>query len=419
MFSSTFTIADLNRPSPRNQRSLHGSQSHANLHFGTSNNQSTFADSVSSVGSGMGGGMGNSAMQSSMGSSGQPGFGASHHAQQPQQYMAGYLLAASQGQPPPAPSREFTLPPLDNDKSLKRGPSMYGRGFGEESLLSAPRPSPKGRSPRTPASVDDENAPPTLSISESQYSLQDPQQPRLNTRHSVGGFHPLSKSTTFTPASSMSTTYESTPQRQQGQGMDIIREQNPNGYGVTIFGFTPGDRQLAIDAFMTEGAIVPEDQEQGQPMEENDWKNWVEIVYPNQWDAARAVRKSGNVALHGGRVFVGAKWTDPANEAQFGVVPTPSMNSAMDLGSSRSRSSTIATGVAQQSPQLNSPLLGTRAVRLKSSANAFRSSTIATTTPSFVQSEAPVDEWGLAEQAKRMDATVTGRAPAPLQQDNS
>lgn len=89
MYANSYSVADLNRAPnmQRGQRSLHGSQSHANFHFGggastTGNlNAGGFNDSITAAG-GLGGSVG--------------GFGAG--SQQQQQYMPGYLLSASQGQ---------------------------------------------------------------------------------------------------------------------------------------------------------------------------------------------------------------------------------------------------------------------------------------------------------------------------------
>jgi hypothetical protein len=128
---SSYSVADIGRAPnvQRGQRSLHGSQSHSNLLFGSSTNPN-FSESMGS----------GPVMQSPN--------------QQQQQYMAGYLLAASQGQvreayipelaltnhqAPPTQAREFTLTPLESERTLKRGGLGYSKTFGEESLLSAPR----------------------------------------------------------------------------------------------------------------------------------------------------------------------------------------------------------------------------------------------------------------------------------------
>lgn len=112
---------------------------------------------------------------------------------------------------------------------------------------------------------------------------------------------------TFTPSSSMSTTYESqTPSR--SNGMDEDTPVLPaRGFSVTIFGFWPEQRQQAIAAFMTEQARVVEDE--SVPEEVRKRKNFVEIEYMNQWEAVRAVRKSGNMLLDGGNIRLGAMWT--------------------------------------------------------------------------------------------------------------
>ncbi|KAG8923680.1 hypothetical protein FRC03_010580 [Tulasnella sp. 419] len=149
---SSFSVADLGRAQTlRNPaaggRSLHGSQSHSNLQFSSSN----FGE----------------------------GFGVSSH-QQTQQYLPGYLLSATQGKAPPGSPNNFNLPPLEGDNGTKRGAASVAE-FGRESLLTAPRPSPKGRSPK-PGPTLDENAPPTASIMDVQFNAPEPQPPKLNTR---------------------------------------------------------------------------------------------------------------------------------------------------------------------------------------------------------------------------------------------
>ena len=57
---------------------------------------------------------------------------------------------------------------------------------------------------------------------------------------------------------------------------------------------------------MIEDSSVEE--EEGITVEKQMARNWVTIVYQNQWDAARAVRKSGTVQLLDGNVLIGAKW---------------------------------------------------------------------------------------------------------------
>ncbi|KAG8922770.1 hypothetical protein FRC01_013621 [Tulasnella sp. 417] len=388
MYKESFSAADL-KPAPntaglqRGQRSLHGSQSHSNLTF--SGAQSTFGTANAST------------------STPGAGFNESTSGGQPT-YMPGYLLAASQGQPPPAQVRDFSIQPLETEKSLKRGPSAYGRGFGEESLLSVGRPSPKGRSPRTPMSVnDDENAPPTLSMAESQYAVGEKPTPRLNYRHSVGGFHPLRQSTTpFTPNSSMSTTYESnTPFRPTAD--DAVTA--PQGsYSVTIFGFTTlGERRSAVEQFLTESAkVIDDDSASGGMDVDGDrlTRNWVEIVYSNQWDAVRAVRRSGHVTLRGGEIWIGARWTDPSQE------PSPAAFAAYE---SRQQPQTQQMS---QPPLTPAPLGGsTRAVRLKPSASAFRSNATITST-SAPRAQQPVDEWGLADKAKQVEGGAAAQQPA-------
>ncbi|KAG9011878.1 hypothetical protein FRB94_007314 [Tulasnella sp. JGI-2019a] len=198
LYTNSFTVADLKAaPSASSiqrtntQRSLHGSQSHANFHFGggdsvfgNSNGNMNATMSMSGVGGG-GGTFNNFNMNDSGSASVGPGGGGGG-GQQPQQYMPGYLLSASQGQPPPSQSHSFSLQPLETERTMKRTTSGFGRGFGEDSLLTAARPSPKGRSPRA-GSTDDENAPPTVSISESQYFLSDVAPQRSTPRQNNGG----------------------------------------------------------------------------------------------------------------------------------------------------------------------------------------------------------------------------------------
>lgn len=102
MYNTSFTISDIGKPPqvPRTvgQRSLHGSQSHANLHYGGMGDSQMGLSGSQSFGlggtSGGGGGLGISSSQGP----GQGGLGVSGSPGQAQQYMPGYLLAASQGQ---------------------------------------------------------------------------------------------------------------------------------------------------------------------------------------------------------------------------------------------------------------------------------------------------------------------------------
>lgn len=125
-------------------------------------------------------------------------------------------------------------------------------------------------------------------------------------------FHPLRQSTTpFTPNSSMSTAYESnTPFRPT---IDDSATAPQGNYSVTIFGFTTlAERKSAIEQFLSESAKVVEDDSASGGMDVDGdrlTKNWVEIVYSNQWDAVRAVRRSGHVVLRGGDIWIGARWT--------------------------------------------------------------------------------------------------------------
>ncbi|KAG8873695.1 hypothetical protein FRB97_006531 [Tulasnella sp. 331] len=300
LYTNSFTVADL-KTAPNassiqrsnTQRSLHGSQSHANFHFGggeSGYNNNNVNMNVSVGGSGTFNTYGmNDGGGASVGPGGGGGFGAGGgggSGQQPQQYMPGYLLSASQGQPAPSQSHSFSLQPLETERTIKRSASAFGRGFGEDSLLTAARPSPKGRSPRAGA-TDDENAPPTISISESQYILSDSAAQRSMPRSTSGGFHPLSISrSTFTPSSSMSTTYESSTPVRLSNAMD---EDPPSyhGYSITVFGFRPDQRQQAINAFITEQARVKEDEQESE--EAKKARNWVEIEYVNQWEASSTV----------------------------------------------------------------------------------------------------------------------------------
>lgn len=252
---------------------------------------------------------------------------------------------------------------------------------------------------------DDENAPPTLSMAESQYAVGEKTAPRLNYRHSVGGFHPLRQSTTpFTPNSSMSTAYESnTPFRPT---IDDSATPPQGNYSVTIFGFTTlAERKSAIEQFLSESAKVVEDDSASGGMDVDGdrlTKNWVEIVYSNQWDAVRAVRRSGHVMLRGGDIYIGARWTDPSQE------PSPAAFAAYE-----SRQQPQAQQMSQP-PLTPAPLLGgnsTRAVRLKPSASAFRSNaTIAST--SAPRAQQPVDEWGLADKAKQVEGGTAAQQQA-------
>jgi len=184
-------------------------------------------------------------------------------------------------------------------------------------------------------------------------------------------------------------------------------------YSITIFGFRPDQRQAAINAFMTEQAQVKDDEHESD--ESKRARNWVEIEYVNQWEAARAVRKNGMMSLEAGNVRLGAMWTDPSQAPMegyndgMGNLNSPGIGM---LGQGNGRQSS-ASGFTSPSPNSNSTLTGvgtTRSVRVKSSASAFRSATIATSNP-VQQQQTQADEWGVGAEAKRLEGQ--SQAPAP------
>ncbi|KAG9011877.1 hypothetical protein FRB94_007313 [Tulasnella sp. JGI-2019a] len=236
----------------------------------------------------------------------------------------------------------------------------------------------------------------------------------------INSFHPLSVSrSAFTPSSSMSTTYESPTPIRPSNAMD--EDPPAYGYSVTIFGFRPDQRQHAINAFMTEQARVKEDEQESE--EAKSHRNWVEIEYVNQWEAMRAVRKSGIMSLEGGNVKLGAVWTDPSQAPMEGYANNGSMNPpGIDMQGQSQSHGRQGSGTGLSSPLLpnsNPGLSGggaTRSVRVRPSASAFRSATVATSNP-IQQQQTVIDEFGIAAEAKRLEAQGQNQQSQPQVQD--
>jgi len=212
----------------------------------------------------------------------QPAFGQS-------QYEPGYLLSATMSSGGPS----YPAPPLIPDPvSGKRPASMHAK-FGTEPFAQTFRQSsvpPRGQS----IIPDDENAPPSNSLLEGLNASET----KKAYRHSVaGGFHshtptspaPQSSNTISTPASATASTASAS---------------------VIVFGFPPYLYHDIVHHFTSIGDTVSVD----PPPSLDAGRNWITIVYKNPWEAARALRRNGEILTIGKEeCMIGVKWADSNN----------------------------------------------------------------------------------------------------------
>jgi len=179
-----------------------------------------------------------------------------------------------QGMPLPEGNQRFEDPPL---LQTKHAISAYGRStpstFGAESDGHMREPM-------------DEDAPPTESVFDS-----------------IGGLPRTVKSLGLSRTSPSPLARSNSNQAQtKNDWFDLI-----------VFGYPPDKYESATKLFQSLG-------ETSEPEPGPSGANFFKIGFKSQWDAARAVRKNGE--LVGGTWMVGGKWADP-NQAELSQYVTP------------------------------------------------------------------------------------------------
>ncbi|KAF8306918.1 hypothetical protein DL93DRAFT_2088402 [Clavulina sp. PMI_390] len=289
------------------------------------------------------------------------------------QYEPGFLMSSTTSSGGPS----YPAPPLIPDPiSGKRPVSMHAK-FGTEPFAETFRaPSvPRGQS----IVQDDESAPPSNSILD---GLNTPETKR-NFRHSVagGGFY----SSTSSPAPGPSSQSTSTP---------------PSSTAVIIFGFPPQLYADIVQHFSSIGETVAVDP--APALEAG--RNWITIAYRNSWEAARAVRRSGEIlAIGRDEIMIGVKWAD--SSASYNA-DADGMASPMHTGGFNPSSSLSGPGPETPSRLASSSSTIGRPISIVSSHSAFKSSH-----PAASSATARTNDWGLA--LKREAAPTPAGAPPP------
>ncbi|KAG8787746.1 hypothetical protein FRC15_008120 [Serendipita sp. 397] len=182
-------------------------------------------------------------------------------------YLPGYLLSASQGMSLPEGAQRYEDPPLLPSKASPYG-SVNPGTFGAET-------NDQHMSRQQPL---DEDAPPTQSL--------------LDELETI----PMGRDPFKTSA------------RNNRQRSNTTREWHE----IIVFGFPQDKATAAMKMFSSIG-----DSQEPQPGPEG--ANWFKIAYKNEWEAARAVRRNGE--LINGSWMVGVKWAQDGKDAWTGPLP--------------------------------------------------------------------------------------------------
>ncbi|CAG7847208.1 SubName: Full=Uncharacterized protein {ECO:0000313/EMBL:CCA66784.1} [Serendipita indica DSM 11827] len=173
-------------------------------------------------------------------------------------YLPGYLLSASQGMSLPEGVQRYEDPPLLPSKSLHVAPGTFGAETGDQHM-----------SRQQPL---DEDAPPTQSV--------------LDELDTI----PTNRDPFKTPARNRTHQRSTT---------------NKEWHDVIVFGFPQDKISAAIKLFTSIG-------ETQEPQPGPEGANWFKISYKHEWEAARAVRKNGE--LMNGQWMVGVKWAQDGKD---------------------------------------------------------------------------------------------------------
>ncbi|KAG9127226.1 hypothetical protein FRC07_000097 [Ceratobasidium sp. 392] len=273
-------------------------------------------------------------------------------------YVPGYLLSTTQGKSVAGFSNYNNPPLLPEPVSRDHGSAAP---FGTGSLYS--RPPPKSRDRTAP--IVDNDAPPTESLLDgSNFNFSHQQQ----APHSSRGL-----AITNAPSTNQAPT---------------SLHSHTGGVALTVSGFYP-DRAHGVAAqFVAIGDCSP-------PEMAPEGGNWFKIVYVNPWDAARAVRRDGDII--NGDMMIAVRLVDPSQASLFNDAMSPHV----PISSSPPE---FAPKSPVQTTPGGFPTFG-RAATLAPAASAFRS-----TAPVGAQSNrprataAPGADWGVRNQGETQEA---------------
>ncbi|KAG8746218.1 hypothetical protein FRC10_005734 [Ceratobasidium sp. 414] len=270
-------------------------------------------------------------------------------------YVPGYLLSTTQGKSVAGFSNFNNPPLLPEPVSRDHGPAAP---FGAGSIYS--RPPPKNRDRTVP--IVDNDAPPTESLLDGS---------SFNFAH-----HP--------PHPSRPLASSSAP---NGNQTPASLHSHTGGVALTVSGFYPDRAHGVLAQFVAIGDCAP-------PEMAPEGGNWFRIVYVNPWDAARAVRRDGDII--NGDMMIAVRLVDPSQASLFGdALPhVPAAASSPPEFSPKSPVQTAPGGF---------PALG-RAATLAPATSAFKS-----TAPAGAQSRprataAPGADWGVKNQGEAQEA---------------
>ncbi|KAF8596765.1 hypothetical protein BDV93DRAFT_610729 [Ceratobasidium sp. AG-I] len=273
---------------------------------------------------------------------------------QEQKYVPGYLLSTTQGKSVAGFSSYNNPPLLPEPVSREHAPATP---FGTGSLYS--RPPPKSRDRTAP--IVDNDAPPTESLldgSNFNFSQHQHQHQSQSSRAAPS---------VSVPGSSSNPT-----------GLHA----HTGGVALTVSGFYPDRAHGVIAQFVAIGDCAP-------PEMAPEGGNWFRITYVNSWDAARAVRRDGDVI--NGDMMIAVRLVDPSQASLFGDALAPRMVTS----SSPPEPSPKSPNMIPSSSGF--PTFG-RSATLVPSTSAFRSTAPASAQARPTAATAPGADWGVRNQ---------------------
>ncbi|KAG9103646.1 hypothetical protein FRC06_009150 [Ceratobasidium sp. 370] len=292
--------------------------------------------------------------QSQHPSSSQPNAFAIDSLNQEPKYVPGYLLSTTQGKSVAGFSNYNNPPLLPEPVARDHGSAAP---FGTGSIYS--RPPPKSRDRTAP--IVDNDAPPTESLLDGS---------NFNFAHQ--------------PHSSRSLAVSSAPNTNQ---TPATLHSHTGGVALTVSGFYPDRAHGVVAQFVAIGDCAP-------PEMAPEGGNWFRIVYVNPWDAARAVRRDGDII--NGDMMIAVRLVDPSQASLFSdSLPHP------PVAISSSPPEFTPKSPVQSTPG-GFPTLG-RAAMLAPATSAFKS-----TAPVSAQSRprataAPGADWGVKSQGEAQE----------------
>ncbi|KAG9082594.1 hypothetical protein FS749_006736 [Ceratobasidium sp. UAMH 11750] len=290
--------------------------------------------------------------QSQHPSSSQPNAFTIDSLNQEPKYVPGYLLSTTQGKSTAGFSSYNNPPLLPEPVSRDHGPAAP---FGTGSIYS--RPPPKSRDRTAP--IVDNDAPPTESLLDG---------PNFNFSH-------------HQPHSSRSLAISSVPNANQ---TPAPLHSHAGGVALTVSGFYPDRAHGVVAQFVAIGDCAP-------PEMSPEGGNWFKIVYANPWDAARAVRRDGDII--NGDMMIAVRLVDPLQASLFGDA-LPQAPGAI----SSSPPEFLPKSPVQSAPG-GFPALG-RAATLAPATSAFKSTAPAGAQTRPRATAAPGADWGVRTQGE-------------------